>query len=133
MLQLNKSNGDISIGDILITPSFRIADLEPLRQRYNVRFNLSNQEYISYSITNADDNSYAFSLLFYNENLQWINIGLGSKHGFEPYIITVQESMALEKELQSLGGEKTYPWGKIGISEDRKGGSLSIHISYMAI
>ncbi|NOS54688.1 MAG: hypothetical protein HOP37_00355 [Cyclobacteriaceae bacterium] len=57
-------------------------------------------------------------------------IQLGQNYDFPPFEISDEEKSILREVISSIGGENKYEWGSVELSEDRKGGILSILIKY---
>jgi len=130
MLTLNKENGEVNIGDIVIYPTFNVSNIECLKEKYTVLLSVKNAEYISFIIRDINDGEYSMYLQFRNEKLWWISIGLGIKYSFPAFVITEEEKIAIKNVIATIGGENTYSWGDVLFNEDPKGGSVSIIINY---
>lgn len=130
MLKLNAKNGHIEIGDILIFPEFSLSGLDQISENHQIVKMVVNEGYVSYSIPNADNGEFSLYLIFYLERLSSLGLALGSKYQFPPWEITGEEIFQLEQKLKSIGGSHTYNWGRVSLSEDRKGGIVSIVIAY---
>jgi hypothetical protein len=130
-IQLDKTNGDVIIGDLKITYTFSISDIENLKDRYEVKFvRKTNNGNVFYQISSLDNGECAALFMFKNEKMDHMDIAAGINYPFPPYIITDEERKIIQEKILSLGGEHIYPWGSVFYNEDNKGGSVSLTIKY---
>ncbi|WP_153797391.1 hypothetical protein [Foetidibacter luteolus] len=129
-MNLNKSTGEIKIGDLDITANLTPEYIENIGSTYDAKIALRNADYLTYIISNIDEGESVLSLTFNKKRLVTLNIGIGKNYNFFPFNIAREENTELTKRLLLLGGEKKYSWGEVELSEDRKGGTLSIIIRY---
>lgn len=127
MIILDKSNGDMIFGDIVLSSVFSVDELKNIKNTYTVKPGVVNGNYSSYHILDIEDNKYSISIYLYNSKVLFNSITLGSKfNNFN----TEQAIHKLGTVLASIGGENNYPWGKVEFSIDTKGGVASILIKH---
>ncbi|WP_121353943.1 hypothetical protein [Flavisolibacter nicotianae] len=125
MMYLNQTNGALKIDDLQITPK----SLKNEFKKYSYK-EYKNGDYTIYSFCDMENGESTLSLMFKNEKLFSINIGVGKKYVFPHYRITNEEKNMLYKRLRLIGGGRSYNWGCVEMSEDSKGGIISISIKY---
>jgi len=132
-LTLNINNGDVLIGDVKITLSFSIADIEDLKSEFAIFFVMKNNNgYTFYrsSYLNGGENSILFT--FKENKIYKLNIGPGLEYDNPPYLITDEKKKRVKDILKFLGGEHDYRWGNVFYNEDNKGGNVNVGIWYNA-
>lgn len=97
MLNLDKNNGHIEIGNILIFPEFSLADLDDLKKHQEVINTGKNSGYENYSIRDIGNGEFALSLIFSLGKLWIIGFSLGRRYQFPPWQITETEVDQLKK------------------------------------
>lgn len=131
MITLNDQSGHISIGNLHVTPELsEIEFLFMFRQYEDTAEGYKAVDSASYYVRNLSDGEYAVGLYFKEGKISWLSFCLGRKFNFPPFEITAAEQKELKKRLELIGGEQSYKWGEVVFSVDRKGGSVSINISY---
>jgi hypothetical protein len=130
MIKLNLDTGDLEIFELVITPLVNTSDVESLNSKFDLEIYKKNDQVSMYIIYNLGKGHISIFILFRRHRLSSIEIRLGDKFKFPPYVITNQEREELDAIFKSIGGEKKYKWGSVELSEDTKGGVLSILIKY---
>lgn len=129
-MQLNKTDGSILFDNQGIGSDQTIAQIQDLKDIYRIRQGVINAGYSTLYVNGIEEDELSMAFVFYENKLFMISISLGSKYQFPPFVITDAERDILKNKLKGLGGAVTYNWGQMEISEDRKGGSLSILLKY---
>lgn len=124
--------GELLLGTVILNPIIKLFEIEFFLEVHNFPWNkTSNGKWQFYKLTNTGNEERSIVLLFEDDNLNTINIGAGKKYNFPPFIITEEERKIVNSQLMEFGGEKNYSWGKVELSEDVKGGVLSVLIKYV--
>ncbi|OJX33881.1 MAG: hypothetical protein BGO86_03100 [Chryseobacterium sp. 36-9] len=130
MINLNVINGNLILENIELISGLKIEELFKYEGLIEIQKSFENQPYESFVIKSPNNEEYVMSLMFYKNSLKNVNISLGKKYAFPPFIITKEEKDIIKIILKKIGGEKNYSWGKVEFSEDIKGGVISIAIIY---
>lgn len=131
MIRLDKLTGEIIIGELIIAPDTTIRMLNTIAGESNREIHLTNNNRTLYRIPLVNKGENAVLLVFFEERLKLISLGMGKKYGFPPFKITEAEKQMVKQVLSVIGGEKKYTWGSINYFEDYKGGAISIMIEYL--
>ena len=127
-IELNKNNGDVIIGDLKITSKFSVADIEGIKPKYDVIFDVEHGDNSFYRIPFLENGESAVGFQFKKGKLCNLNIAAGFNFQFPPFVITDEERKVIRDKIALIGGE--YSWGSVSYNEDNKGGSVSILIKY---
>ena len=130
MIDLNFSTGVLQIDRILLHPHKTLDSLKESANNYPLTHRLTNDVYSSYSISNVCSGEFSLFFFFFKNELNSVMIQLGQNYDFPPFEISDEEKSILREVISSIGGENKYEWGSVELSEDRKGGILSILIKY---
>ncbi|WP_027383269.1 hypothetical protein [Epilithonimonas caeni] len=130
MINLETSNGHLTVGGLCVYPKMCIDDL--LRQtNINIESNVRNQLNESYIIPSLENGKFAAGIHFYNNSIDFISISMGNKYNFPAFVITSIEKEMLNDVLRNLNGASEYKWGSVSMAEDLRGGMISIIIKYI--
>lgn len=130
-MHLDINNGNFCVGDFNASSSFSVDMLNRLSGKYDIRKGVENAGYLNMHIRDIEHGEYAMSILFYNCVIRLLSISMGVRYNFPPFVNTDEELNMLKDRIQSINGENIYDWGKVELSQDQKGGNLSIIISYI--
>lgn len=130
-MQLDKNNGQFTFGDLVIDATVSNIDIERLSNQFIVKHGYKNGDYRSYSILNVENGEISVSVNFYKQKLSSLNICLGKRYQFTPFVLTNEEKLILKNKLLLIWGEKKYIWGSVEFNEDYKGCMMSIIIKYL--
>ncbi len=133
MINLDKNTGYLKIEAALsIKPGSYYSEVKNMiDENFKAIESRPNSEWISYQIPSILNGQYALVMFFFKDVLSFLNISMGGKYNFPPFVITDEERFEIRRLLQQIGGEKKYSWGSIQYSEDYKGGSVSVLIKYV--
>jgi len=130
-IHLNIDNGELTIGDVKISPTFSITDIEDLQNRYEIIFNrTTNTGYTTYRSSSLNDGDNSILFTFRQNQIFGLNISNGLKYANPPYVITEEKRIRTKELLKLLGGEYDYLWGKVYYNEDPKGGNVNVGLRY---
>lgn len=122
-MTLNKIDGTVTIDDLRIEQTITVSEAEA----FGAVMVIENNGYKTYKLNNGEN---SLTFFFYKGHLERLSFILDENYDFPPFIISGEEKIILIKELDSIGGERIYSWGSVELSEDRKGGIISIVITY---
>lgn len=130
MIELNIKNGHLQIDNNSFEANTIIQDIETLNSKYTIDTYLKQGNSGFWQIADIDDGKFSLQFYFQKEKLNWIKINMGKYYNFPAFTITEKEREMIRELLHYLKGERKYPWGSVSFSEDNKGGSVSVIVTY---
>lgn len=136
-MKIDKTTGNIFIGEILFSKQSTISDLISYKQLYNISNVVDNGDYQMYWIRYVKDESGTFNILcnYYKNDVTTVGVSFHSKGlDLDDFIKHYLENTKLKTKslLNELIGGDGYEgvWGEIQYSFDERSYTVEIFISY---
>lgn len=126
-MEIEILTGKLSIGNIIFEPGSKIEGythflMEEINPASGFKCFVARKPEPGISVV---------SCFFKNEAIQWVGIYLeDNEPASRPFEVSERQRELAYERVEELGGEQSYVWGEVTVSEDRKGGVVSINISY---
>jgi hypothetical protein len=119
-MKVDSNNGSVLFDDNIINSYDKICDLE---SKFSNKMELwiENGAWVTYRLDVTK--KFILMIRFFQNKIQLIEI-------YPKRQSESQKRRDLVNYLEYLGGEKSYPWGMVGINKDEKAGYESLIIKY---